>query len=268
MWRSWFWKWGLGLLLVGLIAASAQARSARPSPADNPEEPPFRIRSVWILGDSLTLGVYASSQETTFRNALFHDLQSISRPWSMRITLWESVCTLGGLEEEWDDLPGEPTLLFIEVGINDILGNENCPLVPEAQWRQRYGAMLDRIQQDAPGVEIIVGSIPWSNWPEESDRYRKALQYNQWIAEEAQARAIPVADLWSATLGRKDGISTPDQPSMFPPYHGDNFHPNDVGHRRIANTFFQTYLRKYQRLYTPFQLSSATKENLNGLSTR
>jgi len=48
------------------------------------------------------------------------------------------------------------------------------------------------------------------------------------------------------TVDRPDGISAPKQPSAFPPkYQGDTFHPNAVGHARIAETFYQTYVEHY-----------------------
>ncbi len=210
-------------------------------------------QSVWIVGDSLTRGLFASTEQYAYRNLLFDSLRALY-PGSIHSTFWMGVCTLAGLENQWDSFVGTPDLIFIELGIND-LGNPNCPQVPKDQWQARYGAMLDRIMTDAPNVEIIVGTIPWCNWTSESESYANAQMYNRWIQEEARARLIPVADLWSATRGRIDGISTPDQPSVFPPYyHGDHFHPNDIGHQRLARTFFLTYLQsRFQQLYLPLQ---------------
>ncbi len=245
----------LSLLLVGLWTSSVAAQPFPPHPKTiAAPHAAARIQSVWILGDSLTLGLHASSIDTMYRSLLYKRLQASNPPGSIRYFLWNSVCTLGGLEQKWDTLPGKPTLLFIEVGINDLSPETPCPYIPPEAWQSRYGAILDRIQQDAPDATLIVGTIPWMDWPEDSETYRQAQQYNQWIIAEAQARGILVADLWGATVGRPDGISTPEQPSIFYPYHGDNFHPNDIGHRRLANAFFLTYLQTKPHQYIPLQL--------------
>ena len=200
------------------------------------------IHTVWVIGDSLTLGMFASEESAAFRNRLFDALRE-RHPGQIRTTQWVGARTLAELEQRWDSWEGHPDLIFIELGINDLGRNPDFPQVPEEAWQARFGAMLDRIQKDAPNVKIIVGTVPWSGWPPGSQEYQKALKYNSWISAEARQRDIAIADLWAATVGKEDGLSTPDQPSVFPPfYHGDNFHPNDLGHQRIANAFFDAYL--------------------------
>ncbi|MCP4197648.1 MAG: hypothetical protein GY762_10915 [Proteobacteria bacterium] len=203
--------------------------------------------SVWIVGDSLTRGLFASSEADAYRNRLLDSMQAYY-PQQIYSTFWQGVCTLGRLEMVWDSwLQDQPDVVFIELGINDLGSNRDCPQVPEEEWQARYGAMLDRILTDAPSARIVAGTVPWSNWSENSVMWDKALRYNKWIVTEANSRGLAVADLWSATVGQSDGISTPDQPSVYPPGHGDGFHPNDVGHRRLAQTLFEAYLRHYER---------------------
>ncbi len=250
-----FWLiWSIISLSLGLLFTSNARPSLAYGPAPAASDMALRGRephTVWIIGDSLTHGLFASSEETAYRNLLFRALQA-NHPGSIHTTFWMGVCTLAGLEASWDSFVGQPDVLFLELGIND-LGNQHCPQVPEASWKAHYGAMLDKIRADAPGVQIIVGTIPWCNWPADSDEFSHAQKYNGWIREEARARLIPVADLWQATLNKKDGISTPDQPSVFPPYfHGDYFHPNDIGHQRLAQTFFQTYRIHQFQIFLPF----------------
>jgi lysophospholipase L1-like esterase len=72
-------------------------------------------------------------------------------------------------------------------------------------------------------------------------------RYAESIKEEAAARGIAVADLWALECACR---STPTDPSPFPPYYrGDNFHPNDEGHRRIADALLRA-LRPYT-VYLP-----------------
>ncbi len=232
----------LGLILVAALAGWG-AHAVVP-PRRLLSGPTWRApgpHSVWIIGDSITRGLYASSEETTFRSRIFRALRA-RYPARIYSTFWQGVCTLGRLEERWGTWPGRPDVLFLELGTNDVSRNPNCPQVPEADWARRYGAMLDRIRRDAPGVLIVVGTIPWPGWSPESDRYRRAVRYNRWITAAAQERKIPVADLWAVTVGREDGLSTPADSSPYPPrYRGDGFHPNDIGHARIAEAFLQAF---------------------------
>ncbi len=203
-------------------------------------------KSVWIIGDSLTTGLFASSDATSFRSILLRALGN-EFPGSIHSTFWGNTCSLGGLAQKWDEWDDYPDVLFIELGINDLPpGRPKCVNTPEKEWKARYGATLDHIRARDPGVEIVIGTIPWCNWKRGSKGYEKAMEYNAWIIELAADRGIPVADLWSATFDRRDGISSPDKASPFAPFlHGDNFHPSDVGHRRIAQEFFRTYINAY-----------------------
>lgn len=203
-------------------------------------------KSVWIIGDSLTTGLFASSDATTFRSILFSALED-AFPGDIHLTFWENTCSIGGLIQKWDKWRDYPDVLFIELGINDLPpGRPSCINTQEQAWKAKYGDMLDHIRATAPGVEIVVGTIPWCNWKPGSEKYMKALEYNRWIVKLAADRDIPVADLWSVTVNRPDGISSPDEISAFAPsFRGDNFHPNDVGHKRIAQEFFRAYIDAY-----------------------
>ncbi len=197
--------------------------------------------TVWVIGDSLTFGMFASHEPAAFRNRLFDALRE-RHPGLIRFTFWGAACTYAELEERWDSWEGDPDLIFIELGINDSRRYSDCPQMPVEAWQTRVGAMLDRIQHDKPDAKIIVGTIAWCGWSEDSQLFEDALIYNDWIITEANKRDIAVADLWAATVGKRDGLSAPGQSSVFPPlYHGDNFHPNDLGHQRIADTFFKVY---------------------------
>ena len=230
--------WLIVLVILGLLTLGTTARLARQSLQQPTPAPPH---SVWIIGDSITRGLYASSESATYRALLFRGLAE-RYPAQIYTTFWQGVCTLGRLEQRWGQWPGQPDILFLELGINDVSRNPNCPQVPVSEWAQRYGAMLDRIRRDAPGVTIVVGTLPWPGWKPGTKRYQTALQFNRWIREAAAQRNIAVADLWEVMEGQEHYLSRPDEPSPFPPkYRGDGFHPNDQGHQIIAQTFLRAY---------------------------
>ena len=173
---------------------------------------------MWVIGDSLARGLFASAEATTYRNLLFSALRD-EHPGEIHAAFWSGAVTLGGLEQNWDQYVGHPDLIFINWASTISGRNPDFPQVPVEKWQARYGDMLDRIQEDAPGIKIIVGTIPWSGWPREYQEYQLALKYNGWITAEARQRDIAVADLWAATVGKEDGLSTPDQSSIFPPFY-------------------------------------------------
>lgn len=240
------------LLVLMLVFSTTHALGVKSFADDND-----RRHSVWIVGDSLTTGLYASAEETTYRSLLFSALQE-AYPGKFGTTFWSNVCTLAGFEYYWGTYDDRPDLIFIELGINDAGRNSHCMQVPKENWQNRYGAMLDRIRSDVPGVKIIVGTIPWSGWEEGSVGFEEVLQYNEWIAAEARKRQIEVADLWAAVVGRTDGLSSLWQASTFPPaYHGDGFHLNDIGHQLLASTFFRTDQIQENLLFLPLQYFGA-----------
>jgi hypothetical protein len=50
---------------------------------------------------------------------------------------------------------------------------------------------------------------------------------------------LVVADLWTHTDLRMELISTPADTSHIDPYRGDFLHPNDLGHRVMADAFWK-----------------------------
>ncbi len=232
----------VSLLLVAVTSAAAPAPAApAASPHDDGGGEPWKV---WILGDSLTEGLYASSEGATFRSNLFGMLQA-EKPRRQMATFWHRGCTLARLEARWSEFTDKPDVLFLEYGVND-LASDTCPVIPEEEYQARYGVMLDRMLGDAPGVRVVVGTIPWCGWPEGTEYRVRAVRFNAWIREEAQRRELAVADLWGATVDRPEFLSSPSTDRPFPPADaGDGFHPNDAGHWRIAATFYRAYRDHY-----------------------
>lgn len=218
----------LVLMLVGLSTATVVSDPVYPE--------------VWIIGDSLSRGLYASTPVTMYRQQLVLLLRQRHRHNAERV-LHKAVCNLQRAEQLWPTLEGTPNAIFLEIGVNDVTQNvnEDCPATADEEWAARYGAMLDALRARYPQTTVVVATVPWLNWHRRSRAYHRALQFNTWIYDQATPRGVLVADLWAATWQRPEVISRPDQVSTFPPrYRGDNFHPNDQGHRVIATTFLCT----------------------------
>ena len=180
-----------------------------------------------VIGDSLSRCLYASSEANGFCFVVADALDAaVGRMPG---------ATLEEAEQYWPTWEWQADIILVEFGTNDI---RNLDAIPEAEWPARYGAFLDAVQ--ATGARVVVSNSPWlGRWPEHPE-YDIVQRFNAYIAAEAAARDISVADLWAATYGHTEYLSQPGEPSPFPPgFEGDGFHPNDAGHRAIADEFLR-----------------------------
>lgn len=244
-------RFRLLLCFAALLLLVAPAAASDPQSVTAP-------RTVWIIGDSLTLGLYATGESQMYRNLLFDEVQA-RYPGQVRLLFWQEMCSLARLEERWDRLEEvpPPDILFLELGLNDVVRTSGCEHVADDAWEAHLGAVLDRFRAMSPNVQIVVGTVPWSGWPKGHEMRIRARAYNSWIHEQVEARGLVVADLWATTLDRTDGLSSSEELNPFPPdYRGDGFHPNNLGHRRLAQAFWTAYLLRYEQTgltYLPFQ---------------
>ena len=190
-------------------------------------------KTIWLIGDSLSRGLYASSEANTYRAILERELNApITRI---------AGCNVRKALEQVAQAETWPEVVFIEVGINDLRetpaqDQESCPWLPPEEFPAAYHQLVDTLE--AHGVLVIAGTIPWSGWQPEDAIWPRIQTFNQVIRQSTPH----IADLWTATLYAEDQLSQPDQPSAFGPgYQGDRFHPSDAGHRRIAQVFLKAY---------------------------
>jgi hypothetical protein len=189
----------------------------------------LRTAPVVFMGDSVTMGAHASAPNKMFVGLVYHDLQTRGIDATDDV-IW----TL----DPYNDLRNAQTvaaqrrrLIIVEVGVH-------WASFDSAQFREVYGAMLDCLA--GSGATVVVGTIPWLNWPPATPSYFEMAYYSQIIREEAAKRGIAVADIWAATDGRPEAVSRPGQPCfLWPACQGDNYHPGDVGHALIAAAYIK-----------------------------
>jgi GDSL-like lipase/acylhydrolase family protein len=172
---------------------------------------PLQPPRLLVLGDSIGYGLSASAEDKTYRMLLASALGA-----TLTFTRTTTV----------DDVPedvGGFDYIVLEIGLNDA----TLQLIPEDEWPAAYGAALDRLQ--ATGATVIAAT-PFPVFAPDNVHYATVERYAGYIRQEAGARGIGVADLWTIDCC----ISQPDEPGYLPPYHGDGFHPSDEGHARIA----------------------------------
>jgi hypothetical protein len=179
------------------------------------------------MGDSVTMGAFASTPEKMYV-WLVHDELRRRGIDPTNDVVW-SMDPYADLTNARRIASQHRQFIFVEVGVH-------WSIFDEAQFRELYGSMLDCLA--GSGARIIVGTIPWLNWPADQPLYNQMALFSQIIREEAAKRGIAVADLWAYTDKNPDAISRPSQSCfMSPDCHGDDYHPSDVGHALIAAAY-------------------------------
>lgn len=176
-----------------------------------PTGEPFRVA---FIGDSLDAGLYA-----TDRRRGFHPLM---------VDVWRSGGTvvdtplnsLGGTAEKAlrnNELPGGQHLIVVELGTNDVMRTDH------STFRRDYEQLVDRLVAASPGAGLLcVG--PWR--PREAARRFEII-----IKDTCEVRGGAFRSI--SDLAENEDLRGPeDEPTEFG--RSDAFHPNDRGHRAIA----------------------------------
>lgn len=190
-----------------------------------------------IIGDSISFGLAASEEAQTYRHLLAVALDA-DVTYIRATTLADAPETIPGAD-----------IIVIEIGLNDVLEGDAAP-IQEADWPAAYGATLDRLQSVAP---LVVAATPMHALYRAHPEYDKMERYAGYIREQAGARGIALADLWAIQGCVPACLSQEEDTTPFPPYHGDNFHPNSRGHARIADVVMQAI--RPTRTYIPFYIA-------------
>ena len=125
-----------------------------------------------------------------------------------------------------------PDMVFLSYGLNDSRGG-----TPPAIFRGAYQELIDRIRRKIDPIIVVINTYymheilytQCEHW-EESD-YEVTDVFNLVIRQIADANKLILADIYSAEIG-VDWFIDPD-----------HCHPNDLGHRIIANRVFEAIAR-------------------------
>jgi len=199
---------------------------------------PLRVA---FLGDSLTLGLSASTEDRTYREIFLRRLSAESGRTVLPVVVDPFGMTDDALRRLPPLLAFQPDLVIVELGNHEVFaGSAQIDLLS-----QRYDQVLVEIERT--GATVIAGTTAWLNYPAGSRLYSDALRVNEIIRRLCAARGIAIAELWGATVVRGDFISSESDPSFYPPFRGDDLHPNDAGHLALADTFWSAFLRDRAR---------------------
>ncbi|MEO8435453.1 MAG: SGNH/GDSL hydrolase family protein [Pyrinomonadaceae bacterium] len=192
------------------------------------------VISYLALGDSTGAGVGAT--EGGYVARLFRRIET-ARPGSTLLNLCVSGATTEDVLDEQLDrgIAGQPTLVTLGVGINDI-GHE----ISLEEFAKNYEEILSKLASKT-SAPIVVTNIPdissAPRIPEEmrSDYHQLIIAFNQKLEEIAARQGAIVFDVYTVTHEQ-----LPSHPEFF---SADGFHPSDKGYELWADRMWPTIAR-------------------------
>lgn len=204
------------------------------------------VRRVVALGESTTWGYSASLKGKCWVNQVVVALEEFqgakielinqgigSNVLTPECPAYEHSAKPSALERVDREVVGlAPDLLFLSYGLNDSRGG-----TPPEVFRKAYQELIDRIRAEIDPVIVILntyymhevcyeGYPPWTE-----SNYEVTDVYNLVIQQIAEANDLILADVYAAEVGVDWIIDM------------DHCHPNDLGHRIIANRVFEAIVR-------------------------
>ena len=203
------------------------------------------VRRAVALGESTTWGYSASAKEKCWVNVVVRMLEESqgypielinqgigSNVLTPECPAYENSAKPSALERlDSEVIALEPDLLLLSYGLNDSRGGTT----PET-FKREYQKLINRIRATIDPVIVIVNTYymhevlyAMEDW-DQSD-YGVTEVFNVIIRQLAEANDLILADIYTAELGVDWIIDM------------DHCHPNDLGHRLIANRVFEAIVR-------------------------
>ena len=181
------------------------------------QRPPLpAVPRIVFVGDSLTVGFYATTEAATFRSIL-----AAAVPCSTEV-----IAAVGGRSDGVDlasVTAAAGDVYVVELGTNDASGFPTGVPVRPAAFSARLRAVAAAARAGDPGCRLVFLTT-WQNprrrRPYDACIAAVAADYGDHVVDISRVKDDPVDS-------RPAGVSTPWGPS-------DGWHPNDAGHAAIA----------------------------------
>ena len=126
----------------------------------------------------------------------------------------------------------EPQVVFIMVGMNDCVIEENGARIPLVEFRNNLRSLIKRVRE--LGAEPILQTASLILAGEAPERASSLPAYMNALREVAKKSKAPLID---HTARWKD--LSEDNSQRFHYWLSDPLHPNEMGHRVMANLIFE-----------------------------
>jgi acyl-CoA thioesterase-1 len=219
-------------VLVGSIALSACAPTS-PAALHAPEQPAAstHFTHATFIGDSLTLGKYATTDDLAYHGvllSLIHKHDPASAAGSTKTIVW-GFRTADLMNRLLQNMPYNQDLIVLEMGINDYVFGMSG-------WQREYTAMMTMLGHASPHATFLCVSL-WqplghNKFGETIDQFN-ALVQKMCVLPGHRTVFAYITDMYPnpAYHGPVGIISRFGDPT-------DYFHPNDAGHQAIALRLF------------------------------
>jgi lysophospholipase L1-like esterase len=184
-----------------------------------PDDRPLRVL---ITGDSLAGAYFASTKEKGFTQLVNAELSRHGEVELVQATQsGGTLSKVGGIVS----VPSGLDLAIIELGTNDIATKTSAE-----DFAKQYDSLLGKIKAESPNVQVLCVSV-WSDTSATT-----AGMYNKVVEERCATvggKYVEISSLYNTTANRG--------PEGVPTWVGtsDAFHPNDVGHKAIADRILE-----------------------------
>ncbi len=206
--------WSVGAFAVAVSLVAVGAAAVRLAPGSAPLEVARGddgVATVLVSGDSLAGAFFATTPEQGFVSLVSGALAPVQITEAAQAH--QTLTTVAAIT----DVPSDVDLAIVELGTNDV--GEQTPL---HDFDAQYGALLDRIRASSPEAAIVCLGT-WTGWGGDYDRAIESACVGH------SGRYVPLGSLFRDTANRG-----PEGRATFIGA-GDDFHPNDLGHRAIAD---------------------------------
>ncbi len=164
-----------------------------------------------VAGDSLSAGFFATTKDQGFIRLVADGIGSVDVTGAAQAQ--QTLSTVAAVT----DVPSDVGVAVVELGTNDV----GVP-TPLPDFEQQYAALLERIRSTSPRA----GLVCLGTWTADG------ASYDEVIARTCGARG-------GVYVALADAFANPDLhgPAGRETFAGagDEFHPNDAGHRAIAD---------------------------------
>ena len=190
--------------------------------------PTDRPLSVFYAADSLSYGLYSSTEANGYRFLVNDELRKHGEILEQRATKADETALfkVGNVQ----NIPESGVdLAILELGTNDMGTADVGSRTSVDQFYKEYVALIDSVRR-SPDAQIICVGAWGGGGPTISD------PYDFEIKKVCEQRGGQFVDL-TAAFELKDTWGPNKSPTWLGP--SDNFHPNDKGHRLIADLIIE-----------------------------
>lgn len=207
------------------------------------------------FGDSITLGAKARNHEYSWLGVLESQLSLfLDQPLevinqgvgdntiSPRTTNYEESTKPSALERVVTDVIDlQPDMVLASWGLNDMRFG-----TPVSIFKEDLEKVIIQLQEHIQNAQLVLTTVYHMTGfdrypPRDQGSVSLTKEYNEAINDLAQQYNIPLADVWKA-MDTKDHL-----------IHEDGVHGNELGHRIIGNTIFETIACQTTLLKTDVQ---------------